>query len=101
MSNLKRISLFLLLILFTLSIIDDLSRDPHVPEYNGIEKEITIAHIKVKPGDTVLSITEEINEVSNLNIEQIITDFEHLNPGTSVEKLIPNSFYYFPLYNEP
>lgn len=100
----KRFSLFLLLILFTLSIVDDLSKQPSSQDDRADEMEFTdinIAHIKVKPGDTVLSVTEEINDFNELDIQRILFDFEQLNPGVNIESLIPHSFYYFPLYNEP
>jgi hypothetical protein len=59
-----------------------------------------IAHIKVLPGDTVLSITEEINHIENLNIDKIKKDFTRLNPGVEINALTPHSFYYFPLYKD-
>ena len=92
----KKIILILLLFLFLMSIIHDLSK----PETEIEHHRFYIAEIKITPGDTVLSITEEINSLDNLDINKIIADFEELNPGTDYQVLTPNSFYYFPLYNE-
>lgn len=101
MSAIKRLSIVLLIILFMLSIINDLEKNPSLQtEETIVKQDIGIAHIKVNYGDTVLSITEEINEMEMLDIEKIVSDFENLNPGVDSQFLIPNEFYYFPLYNE-
>ncbi len=104
MSAMKRFSLTILLLLLLLSVMDDLAKRPSPVNVEPSETEngfsFGIEHIKVRPGDTVLTITEEINDMESLDIEQIIEDFETLNPGTDVDSLIPNTFYYFPLYNE-
>lgn len=102
MSIIKRLSICLLCILFILGIADDLSRKPSAPPQGSIpaESSIDIAHIKIEPGDTVLSVTEELNELSSLDIPKIIADFKQLNPGEDPDSLVPNSFYYFPLYND-
>lgn len=104
MSALKRFSLILLFFLIILSVMDDLSKPKSVthdkPSESNVHTDYQIAHIKVKPGDTVLSITESINEMDELDIDKIVSDFEYLNPGTTSETIIPHSFYYFPLYND-
>lgn len=106
MSASKRLSLLLLFILLIISVVDDLAKQQPTKEgsvRNGRQEkqDIGIAHIKIKQGDTVLSVTEEINKLDNLDIQRIINDFEMLNPGVDTEALLPNSFYYFPLYNDP
>ena len=103
MSAIKRLSIIILFFLLVLSIMDDLGKNtsPPVPGTFQRDGEISIAHIKVSAGDTVLSIMEEINDLDTLDIEQIIRDFERLNPGADIHFLVPDDFYYFPLYNEP
>lgn len=103
MSTIKKISFFLFLILFLLSMVHDLSKpisNNQETDSEQIKNNLQIAHIKITPGETVLSITEKINEMENLDVEKIIIDFQTLNPGTDYKALIPNSFYYFPLYSE-
>ena len=104
MSTSKRLSILLLFILLIISVVDDLSKQQPINDsFIKVQEDndTGIAHIKIKQGDTVLSVTEEINDLDYLDIQQIINDFEKLNPGVDTESLLPNSFYYFPLYNEP
>ncbi|WP_242222951.1 hypothetical protein [Bacillus cereus group sp. BfR-BA-01380] len=54
--------------------------------------------IEVKTGDTVLSITEEINKKKIPSIEKVVTDFKDLNPNDSPAKLQVGKKYKFPLY---
>ncbi|MBM7569649.1 hypothetical protein [Aquibacillus albus] len=52
-----------------------------------------------KPGDTVLSIIDSLNQnISSVQMEQIIHDFEQLNPGVNPHQIEPNSSYFFPVY---
>lgn len=54
--------------------------------------------IEVKTGDTVLSITEAINEKKVPSIEKVIDDFKQLNTNTSATKIQIGKSYKFPLY---
>ncbi|MGG0187090.1 hypothetical protein [Bacillus rhizoplanae] len=54
--------------------------------------------IEVKTGDTVLSITEEINKKKIPSIEKVVTDFKGLNQSESPAKLQIGKKYKFPLY---
>ncbi|MBM7584693.1 hypothetical protein JOC86_001230 [Bacillus pakistanensis] len=55
--------------------------------------------IKVKPGDTVLSLVEEHRQGSSeVAIDQIIKDFEELNDGLNPEDIQIGKTYYFPVY---
>ncbi|MFS0861573.1 flagellin hook IN motif-containing protein [Fredinandcohnia sp. 179-A 10B2 NHS] len=55
--------------------------------------------IKVKAGDTVLSIVEEINKNTKItSIEKVIKDFEELNQNTKADLLQIGKTYQFPLY---
>lgn len=54
--------------------------------------------IEVKTGDTVLSITEEINKKKIPSIEKVVTDFKGLNQNESPAKMQIGKKYKFPLY---
>ncbi|MEH7224547.1 hypothetical protein V7112_12130 [Bacillus sp. JJ1566] len=55
--------------------------------------------IKVKAGDTLLSIVENVNEGKQISsIESVIKDFEELNPDSKAELLQIGKSYKFPLY---
>jgi hypothetical protein len=57
--------------------------------------------MKVKAGDTILSIMEkERGGPLPVSIEQLIKDFESLNPGVKAESLQIGKTYKFPVYNE-
>lgn len=90
----KKIGIILLMLFILLSIIHDLSK----PASQQETVPVNAAQIKISPGDTVLSVTEEINSLTNLEVEKIITDFQKLNPSTDYRALTPYTFYYFPLY---
>lgn len=55
----------------------------------------------VQPGDTVLSIHEHLSHDKNLpiSIEQIIKDFEKLNPATNASDIKIGHMYKFPIYD--
>ncbi|GGC91878.1 hypothetical protein GCM10007216_23260 [Thalassobacillus devorans] len=55
--------------------------------------------VKVKTGDTVLSIMEQLhNGDYHHSIEDMLHDFQQLNPGTEPSSLSIDKVYYFPLY---
>ncbi|XDY99732.1 hypothetical protein AB8E30_06875 [Bacillus manliponensis] len=54
--------------------------------------------IEVKTGDTVLSITEEINKKKIPSIDQVIHDFKQLNNNTSPSSIQIGKSYKFPAY---
>ncbi len=57
--------------------------------------------VKVKAGDTLLSIVERVNEDRQLlSIETVIKDFEGLNPESKAELLQIGKTYKFPLYKD-
>ncbi|WP_051681369.1 hypothetical protein [Virgibacillus alimentarius] len=106
----KRICIILFLFLFIMSIYKDLTTGIIKNTLNTkIDTEITekanirTAKIKVYPGDTVLSIVEQINnnhhQTPNIDIEQIIIDFKKINPDADPYKLEIFKYYYFPLYH--
>jgi hypothetical protein len=55
--------------------------------------------IKIKPGETVLSVVELIHNGNvPVSIDQIVADFQNLNPNTDVHKIQIGQTYLFPLY---
>lgn len=55
--------------------------------------------VKVKAGDTLLSIVERVNEEKQISsIKSVIKDFEELNPDSKAELLQIGKTYKFPLY---
>jgi len=54
--------------------------------------------VKIKPGDTVLSIIEKNNPTEKMSITQIIQDFKKLNPKINPNKIQIGQIYKFPLY---
>ncbi|MEC5422240.1 hypothetical protein QGM71_01870 [Virgibacillus sp. C22-A2] len=64
--------------------------------------KFNVIHIKVQPGDTVLSIVEELNEdtLDSLDISQLISDFKMINPNSDPYNLQAHHYYYFPLYTD-
>ncbi|MCT8139713.1 hypothetical protein H1D32_19560 [Anaerobacillus sp. CMMVII] len=71
------------------------------PTQNSVTGEIPAESIVVEPGYTVLSIVEELhNEPVNASIQQIIVDFETLNPGTTANKIQIGKAYLFPVYRK-
>ncbi|OZU89955.1 hypothetical protein CIL03_02095 [Virgibacillus indicus] len=102
----KRISLYIFLILLFLSIYKDIMSGYNIPDNNSpkiqqtVKIDFEIVHIKVKSGETVLSIVEKINnnDIEILNVNQIISDFRLANPETDPFQLQTGHYYYFPLY---
>ena len=62
------------------------------------ETDVTYKAIEVKTGETVLSITEQINKKKIPSIEKVIDDFKELNKSTSATKIQIGKSYKFPLY---
>ncbi|PAE08970.1 hypothetical protein CHI12_03910 [Terribacillus saccharophilus] len=55
--------------------------------------------LQVKQGDTLLSVANELNNHDlRVTMEQVIVDFEELNPGKDPYALDAGSAYYFPHY---
>ncbi|MBE4907990.1 hypothetical protein IMZ08_07990 [Bacillus luteolus] len=55
--------------------------------------------VKIKAGDTVLSLTESLS-TGNVSIEKIISDFEELNPKATANSIIIGKEYKIPVYSE-
>lgn len=57
--------------------------------------------LKIKQGDTVLSIIETKHRSPlPVPIEKIVQDFEKLNPNEKVETIKVGKIYKFPIYDE-
>ncbi|WP_053219163.1 hypothetical protein [Virgibacillus senegalensis] len=116
MGFLKKTIVTLFLLLFVVSIFKDLtvgtlSGSKEAEEIQGTAEEkpqpakkadqqaYQVIEVEVRPGDTVLSIIEEINRSEAvLTIDSLITDFQTLNPDTSPQQIQPGKKYLFPLY---
>lgn len=108
MSFIKRSILFLLIALFLVSLYKDLTIGTsfyNEKEVNPVKTstytvDFTIVQVKAYHEDTVLSIIEKLNEkaITSLDIEEMIADFQKINPRTDPYNLQPNTYYYFPLY---
>lgn len=58
-----------------------------------------VQEVIVEPGQTVLSIVEQLHEGPvPVSIEQIAEDFQKLNDGTAPEAIEVDQSYYFPIY---
>ena len=67
----------------------------HLPK----QKDAPFKMIKVTPGATVLSISEQLhNGRVPVSIQQLVTDFKKLNPNTQPQKIQIGKTYKFPIY---
>ncbi|QTM99844.1 hypothetical protein ERJ70_11390 [Sediminibacillus dalangtanensis] len=120
MGFLKKTVVTLFIILFIVSIFKDLTvgtlngaqqrteeqpanpSNSHKPSQKAPQQDqiaYQVIEVEVRPGDTVLSIIEEINRAEAvLAIDSIVTDFQKLNPGTDPQQIQPGETYLFPLY---
>ncbi|MFD2618292.1 LysM peptidoglycan-binding domain-containing protein [Terrilactibacillus laevilacticus] len=62
------------------------------------EQKLIYKTVQVSPGDTLLSISENLNPTTIPSIERVIQDFKKLNPDVSPTKLKPGQQYNFPIY---
>ncbi|KKI88596.1 hypothetical protein WQ54_30860 [Bacillus sp. SA1-12] len=56
--------------------------------------------VKIKQGDTVLTIIEKHHNGLPASIEEIIKDFEVLNSDVKAEEILPGETYRFPNYEQ-
>lgn len=106
----KRMFFYLIIFLLIVSLYKDLTigssfsnvnKTIHTQQTNSINQKngMSVIQVRAQPGDTVLSITEELNQqLPDLNIPQIIDDFKILNPNIEPHHLQNDTVYYFPLY---
>lgn len=109
MDFLKRLFLYIIIILLVISIFNDLSleKEKEINSENTItmrnhDLDYVIYKVKVNTGDTVLSIIEELNKPMNgkLELDKILSDFKVLNPEVDPYQLQANTYYYFPMYHK-
>ncbi|WP_106497131.1 hypothetical protein [Lentibacillus sp. Marseille-P4043] len=104
----KKSGIYLFIILIIVSIYTDLTSGSLLPPNNNSipakqteptnTRKFKVKKVKVRSGDTVLSIVEEINDLlPALDINQIFDDFQLIN-HTNPHKLIIGDYYYFPIY---
>jgi len=109
MKFLKRLFFYLIVILLIVGLHKDLTigtslfnnnKPGQIQQiYPNGQKNISAVAVRVEAGDTLLSITEQINQqTTELDIDQIIIDFKKLNPNIDPFDLEPNSMYYFRIY---
>ncbi|MGY0692905.1 hypothetical protein ACW2QC_08950 [Virgibacillus sp. FSP13] len=108
MNFFKKSGIYLFIILIIVSIYTDLTNGSLLPSNNNTipekqtestnTRKFEIMKVKVRAGDTVLSIVEEINDsLPAFDINQIFEDFQLIN-HTDPHKLIIGGYYYFPIY---
>ena len=107
MHFLKRISIYILMILLFVSLYFDMvkgndqhetSVHHHDTHKSSKHEPFQVVKVQIQPGDTVLSISEHINHIEHLQINQLIEDFRLLNPYVDPYELETHAFYYFPHY---
>lgn len=104
MKTIKNCCLFIFIILFVTSIYKDLYLNtPSIHHYDAINEtalNTNIIKVKVKQGETVLSIVENINQMDeeHINIQQVMADFKDANPNADPYHLKTDTYYYFPIY---
>jgi hypothetical protein len=66
------------------------------------EKSTTIPYfeVKIKQGDTVISVIERYHGTLPTSIEQIVEDFEILNANVKAESILLGKTYRFPDYKQ-
>lgn len=77
------------------------------PVYKSTEKatkktkNASYVTVKIQPGDTVLSIIEEVNkDTRSIPMQRIISDFSGLNKQTTPDKIQVGKTYKFPIYSK-
>ncbi|WP_226036916.1 hypothetical protein [Aquibacillus saliphilus] len=125
MNLFKKICLTVLLILFIISIFKDLTvgtiiqdvipkEEKPIPAQEDSSKNpdstvnykhpqetdrYQVESYTTAPGDTVLTIVEALNnDQQAIQMDQIIQDFQILNPEADPHQIKPNTDYLFPLY---
>jgi cell division protein YceG involved in septum cleavage len=62
------------------------------------QAKIPYVKVKVKAGETVLSVAEHLNPSKPVPINQLIHDFKQLNPDTDPNQIQVGETYRFPTY---
>lgn len=107
MLSVKQLFITLCVFLLIMSIYHDLSKDfspINDNPINNFETSIdnyTVVQVEVMPGDTLLSISEQLNTQAfmEMDVAQLLEDFTTLNPSVDPQQLIIGKMYYFPKYH--
>lgn len=113
----KRLGIFLMVMIVSYSIYYDLktgtlprAAEPAVPaavmepvqepkEIRPDEIEIEYVEVKIKSGDTILSLMEQnLDGPLPVSIDQLIEDFQFLNDGETPQDIQAGEVYKLPLY---
>jgi hypothetical protein len=72
-----------------------------VATMTNIKSSVDSFEAEVEPGETLISIVENhIKKPLPVSIDELIEDFQKLNPGLSPEKIQIGSSYEFPDYSK-
>jgi hypothetical protein len=72
-----------------------------VATMTNIKSSVDSFEAEVEPGETLISIVENhIKKPLPVSIDELIEDFQKLNPGLSPEKIQIGSTYEFPDYSK-
>ncbi|WP_026558734.1 LysM domain-containing protein [Bacillus sp. J37] len=82
----------------TLPVMNKTAIESSVPDTNIKDKQALYYEHTVKQGDTVLTITEKYHGTLPISIDQLVKDFEKLNPDVKVEEIQVGTSYFFPDY---
>jgi hypothetical protein len=114
--HLKRLYIFILFMIVSYSVYYDLkagtlpkavetavpvvnNNEESLPEETEEEIQIEYTSVKVKSGDTILSLMEEeLDGPLPVSIDQLIEDFEFLNEGQSAQDIQVGKVYKLPIY---
>jgi hypothetical protein len=67
----------------------------------SLDPELEAFEAEVEPGETLISIVENyIKRPLPVSIDELIEDFQNLNPGQAPEKIQIGSTYQFPDYSK-
>lgn len=106
----KRVLFYVVIILLIISLYKDLTlgtfqhnshKSNHMEQthFKNQENKLSAIRVRIQPGDTVLSITEQINQqLPHIDIMQIMNDFKTINPNVDPYHLQSDIVYYFPVY---
>lgn len=97
---------FILLFLIILTIHIDINKDKPTEQnhpnyyYDQSSKSFQVISYKLQGEDTFISVMDQLHrDIEMINIEQMMNDFQALNPKTDIYKLEKNKTYLFPVYN--
>ncbi|AIF45390.1 hypothetical protein [Virgibacillus sp. SK37] len=104
MSTMKKLFLYLIVLLFIMAVYKDLTIGiGPVHPIKDSALSFTAVQVMVEEDDTVLSIIRKVNnnqQLTTIKDKMAINDFKILNPHVNPRNLKRNMYYYFPLYTQ-